>query len=470
MNGLHIATIALYPDAGHIGPLLKISAMLVSRGHRVTCLVPDECSALACSYGFTDPGIGPALPSAAVDARHAFGGDTILGAGFDVRYRDYYLAIFTRTVDLVSAIIHRLRPFPLDLILVDNHQFFEVLAGIGAELDVPVLFHDSTGGLHSRTGPLVASLYGRRVPRWKEAGVLICGALYRLYCEATQRRRSRRAGLHEAVAETRRGLAAVLTKRPPTAQAHRAPTSAGAVSAASRNMKWHFATGLGLLEHRARGVTLLPDRQVFGPILDVPQYGLLPSALERWLDAQSDRSVAYVSFGTMVTLSARRLRTLVAALSSLNAPVIWALGGSDRLPAQLSVPHTVRIESFLSQPALLAHSAIGVCVTHGGIGTIVECMAASVPMVVMPVMWDQPYNAQLVHDLGSGIRVDWWRLKARRLREAIQEAQHSPAIRRRVTALALELRAQGASQELLHFFERVVTVERQARERTASTP
>lgn len=469
MNGLHVATIALYPDAGHIGPLLKISAMLVSRGHRVTCLLPDECSALAYSYGFTDPGIGPALSSAAVDARHAFGGDTILGAAFDVRHRDYYLAIFTRAVDMVSAIIHRLRPFPLDLILVDNHQFPEVLAGIGAELDVPVLFHDSTGGLHSRTGPLVTSLYGKRVPRWRETGVLICGALYRLYCEATQRRRSRRAGLHEAVEEARRGLAAVLTKRPPTPRAHRAPTSAGAVSEASRDMKWHFATGLGLLEHRARSVALLPDRHVFGPILDAPQHAL-PSALEQWLDEQADRSVVYVSFGTMVSLSARRLRTLVSALGSLDTPVMWALGGTDRLPAQLSVPPTVRVESFLSQPSLLGHRAIGVCVTHGGIGTILECMAASVPMVVMPVMWDQPYNAQLVHDLGSGIRVDWWRLKVRRLREAIQEAQHSPDIRRRVTALALELRAQGASQELLHFFEQVVTVERQARARITSVP
>ena len=58
---MNIAILALYPDAGHIAPLLKNGAMLVARRHEVICLLPNECSALTSSYGLTNTQIGPAL-------------------------------------------------------------------------------------------------------------------------------------------------------------------------------------------------------------------------------------------------------------------------------------------------------------------------------------------------------------------------------------------------------------------------
>lgn len=464
MTALHVAIVALYPDAGHVGPLLKIGAMLVSRGQRVTCLVPDECAALAQSYGFAGTGIGPALPPAEAADRHALGSaDSILAATFDVRYRDYYLEIFSRSVGMVSTVVRTLQPLRVDVLLVDDHQFPDLFTGIGAELDVPVLFHDSTGGLHSRTGPLVANVYGKRVSRVREAGVLACGALYRLYCVAAQWHRLRRSGLRQATEEAHRGLAAVLTKGPPSTDRSDAPTDASATPPRSLGIQWQFASGLGLLEHRTRGIALLQDRRVFGPILDVPQ-DRPDASVEAWLNDQSDRSVVYVSFGTMVTLSTRRLRKLLSALSSLEAPVLWVLGGKSSALAGLILPDTVRIETFLPQSSVLTHRAIGVCVTHGGAGTVLECMAASVPSVVMPVAWDQPYNAQLVHDLGVGIRIDWWRLKQRALVEAIRRVQASPEFRRRAASIALELRRQEASTDLLRFFEHVVTTHRAAHE------
>lgn len=452
MKALHVAIVALYPDAGHIGPLLKIGAMLVSRGQRVTCLVPDECAALAQSYGFPGAGIGPALPSAEARDSHALGSaDSILAATFDVRYRDYYLEIFSRSVGMVSTVVQTLRPLRVDALLVDDHQFPDVFAGIGAELGVPVLFHDSTGGLHSRTGPLVANVYGKRVSQLREAGVLACGALYRLYCVAAQWRRVRRSGLRQATEEAHRALAALLTKRPPNRSASDAPPGASTTAPTPGLMQWQFATGLGLLEHRTRGIALLHNRQVFGPILDVPQ-DRPPAPLEGWLNDQADRSVVYVSFGTMVTLSTRRLHKLLSALRALDAPALWVLGGKSPMLSGLTVPHTVRIETFVPQSAVLAHRAIGVCVTHGGAGTLLECMTASVPTVVMPVAWDQPYNAQLVHDLGVGLRIDWWRLKQRTLADAIERVRLAPEFRLRAASIARELRSQEASTDLLRFF------------------
>jgi len=453
MRRLKVAILALLPDSGHVVPLLKVGAMLVARGHEVICLLPDECSAVAETYGLANTRIGPALSPIAAEARRGFGARTIFTASLDVYYRDYHAAIFARSADMVESILNELKPRPPDLILVDNHQFPDVFAGIGAELGVPIVFHDSAGGLHNRTGSFSVMVYGKQMPRWRELCILAAGSIYNVYREAARIYRFRRCGLPRAMARARTDLCTLLTKLPPRDGA-RAPTSARVSSTASGRMKYYFATGLGLLEHRQRHLALPPDRRVFGAILDVHR-APLPPDLKQWLDSQPQHSVVFVSFGSMVTLSAHRLRTLLSAFGSLDAPVLWAItGGKDAL-SPLPLPKMIRVEPFVPQSSVLFHPAVGACVTHGGIGTVLECMAAGVPMVVLPVMWDQPYNAQFVDDLAAGIRRDWWRLSDRVLVQALRSVLLSPKYRCRVSSIAAELRAEKGSEEVLAFLEAI---------------
>jgi UDP:flavonoid glycosyltransferase YjiC (YdhE family) len=454
MTRLNIAILTLYPDAGHIVPLLKIGAMLVARGHGVTCLLPDECSALTSSYGLTNTQIGSALSKVAVEAKRGFGARTILLASLDVYWRDYYAAIFAKSAHLVRMILEELKSRPLDFILVDNHQFPEIFAGIGAELGVPVIFHDSSGGLKSRAGPLSVTIYGKRISSWRQTGIFAFGAVYYLYCEVARIRRFRREGLFKAMARAREDLCALLPKLPLT-RTYSSVSSAGMVSSASRRMKYHFATGLGLLEHRQRGVALHPDRKAFGPILDLPETPF-PDDLKYWLDGRPKSSVLYVSFGSMVTISSNRLRMLLSACSELDVPVLWVWRHCRNELTNLSLPKTIRLEPFVPQWSVLSHPAVGACVTHGGVGTVLECLAASVPMVIMPMIWDQPYNAQFVQELGAGIRLDWWNLSDRAFQQTVQSVLSKPEYRERATSIAAELRSQEGSDEVLQFFAKVV--------------
>jgi N-glycosyltransferase len=82
-------------------------------------------------------------------------------------------------------------------------------------------------------------------------------------------------------------------------------------------------------------------------------------------------------------------------------------------------------------------------------------MAAAVPMIVMPVMWDQPFNAQFIQDIGAGVRLDWWHLKERTLSETLRSVLLSPEYRRRAASIAAELRAQEGSREVLALLEKI---------------
>src|SRR4029453_79903 len=128
--------------------------------------------------GLINTQIGTALSAPALRASHEFGARTIFAASVDVYYRDYYAAIFAASAGMVRTILTELQRRSPDLLLADNHQFTEIPAAIGAELRIPVLFHDSSGGMHNRSGPLCVQLYGKKLSRPRELGILTVGLMY----------------------------------------------------------------------------------------------------------------------------------------------------------------------------------------------------------------------------------------------------------------------------------------------------
>ena len=94
-------------------------------------------------------------------------------------------------------------------------------------------------------------------------------------------------------------------------------------------------------------------------------------------------------------------RGAIDALAGLPVRLLVTVG-RDRDPAELGpVPANVRVERWVPQADLMPHVAAMVC--HGGSGTVTMGLAGGVPMAVVPLFADQPWNAERVDALGAGI-------------------------------------------------------------------
>jgi MGT family glycosyltransferase len=119
--------------------------------------------------------------------------------------------------------------------------------------------------------------------------------------------------------------------------------------------------------------------------------------------------------------------TLVNGLDHVYATILEALSGFPKMQAVLSVgrnvsdlgpiPANTIVVSTAPQIELLKRAAL--CITHAGLNTTLEALAQGVPLVAIPIGYDQPGVAARIAYQQVGEFVEIGNLTARRLSELI---------------------------------------------------
>lgn len=114
------------------------------------------------------------------------------------------------------------------------------------------------------------------------------------------------------------------------------------------------------------------------------------------------RPLVYVAFGSVHTKLV--LETLNDAIGRAAAALDVQLVVSSEALSERALPPgwpaDALILRYVPQPALLARAAA--FVTHGGANSVMEGLACGVPLLVVPLSSDQPWQAELVTRAGVG--------------------------------------------------------------------
>jgi MGT family glycosyltransferase len=125
------------------------------------------------------------------------------------------------------------------------------------------------------------------------------------------------------------------------------------------------------------------------------------------------------------------------ALSELDVRALMTVGHDVDLDSLPGAPPSVRVERWVPQADAFPHASAVVC--HGGTGSTLGALAAGLPLVVVPLFADQPYNARRVDAVGAGLTVE---PDAAAIRDALRRVLEDESFRGAVEALASEMRAQ----------------------------
>ncbi|XP_026405411.1 7-deoxyloganetic acid glucosyltransferase-like [Papaver somniferum] len=143
-----------------------------------------------------------------------------------------------------------------------------------------------------------------------------------------------------------------------------------------------------------------------------------------WLDKQPEKSVVYVSFGSIAMVSREQWLEIWYGLVNSGHRFLW-VKRPDSLLAEES--HIIQAEAKLieatkergytvewaPQEEVLNHPCVGGFFTHSGWNSTLENMVAGVPMVCWPHLADQQINSRYVSEvwkIGMDMKDNWNRL------------------------------------------------------------
>ena len=147
--------------------------------------------------------------------------------------------------------------------------------------------------------------------------------------------------------------------------------------------------------------------------------------------AAGDGPLIYFSLGSLGSADVELMRRVIGCLAATPYRYIVSKGP---LHEEIELAPNMAGAEFLPQTSVIP--LCDLVITHGGNNTITECLHYGKPMVVLPLFWDQYDNAQRMHELGLGIRLDTYHFADNELHAALDRLLTDAALQRRLAAAA----------------------------------
>ena len=150
------------------------------------------------------------------------------------------------------------------------------------------------------------------------------------------------------------------------------------------------------------------------------------------------RPLIYSSLGTLQNQKTDLFQCFVDACEGLDVQLVIA----GRSPESLGpLPENVIAVAYAPQLEMLAKASL--TLTHGGLNTVLDSLACGVPMVLVPLTYEQPAIAARVRRIGAGEIVPFSNVSPPRLRTEIKKITAGDSYRTKARGLADSIRTAG---------------------------
>lgn len=152
----------------------------------------------------------------------------------------------------------------------------------------------------------------------------------------------------------------------------------------------------------------------------------LSSKLEEFVQSSGEHGFIVMSLGTLVNgLPLEITSEIAAAFGQIPQKVIWRHDGEH--PNTLG--NNTLLVKWLPQNDLLGHPKVRAFVSHGGTNGIYESIYHGVPIIGIPLLFDQFENVLRLEVRGAAKVVQAAQITSQNFLETIQEVLHNPSYR-----------------------------------------
>lgn len=159
----------------------------------------------------------------------------------------------------------------------------------------------------------------------------------------------------------------------------------------------------------------------------------LPKDLEEFVQSSGDHGIIIMTLGTLIgTLPEDVTEDIAAAFALLPQKVLWRYTG--KRPASLG--NNTLLMDWLPQNDLLGHPKARAFVAHGGTNGVQEAIYHGVPIVGLPLVFDQPDNLSKISARGAAKIADFITLTRSSFADALREVLYNSSYRENMQTLS----------------------------------
>ncbi|SMG19592.1 glycosyltransferase [Agreia pratensis] len=209
--------------------------------------------------------------------------------------------------------------------------------------------------------------------------------------------------------------------------------------------------------------SMRPDSDFGGSVMRLrptPVEIAAPHPAAEWFRAGDEAIRIYVTLGTEFNTSSGDLFSrILDAVAGLSARILVTTGPwvDPRTvePTEDLGQSSIRVEQYVPQAELMPHADL--VVNHGGSGSVVGALHAGVPVLVFPLGADQVPNGDYVEAAGAGAVLIAESATSTEIRTVATHILSTPTYRLAGQAIATQLRALPAVEEVVAAIERLAS-------------
>lgn len=165
-------------------------------------------------------------------------------------------------------------------------------------------------------------------------------------------------------------------------------------------------------------------------------------------DRLDGRPLIYASLGTLQNQKTHLYQNFIKACEDLDVQLVIA----GRSPASLGpLPENVIATAYAPQLELLENASL--TLTHGGLNTVLDSLSCGVPMVVIPITYEQPAIAVRVAQIGAGEILPLSGASLNGLRTEIRKIKSADRYRLNARGMAASIRSAGGVRRAVDLIE-----------------
>jgi zeaxanthin glucosyltransferase len=164
------------------------------------------------------------------------------------------------------------------------------------------------------------------------------------------------------------------------------------------------------------------------------------------------RPLVYASLGTLQNSREPVFRCFAEACAGLDVQLVISHGGGLTAQQAAALPGNPLVVEYAPQEDVLSRAQL--TITHAGLNTVLDSLSQKIPLVAIPITYEQPAIARRVEWTGSGCSIGLRALTAASLRRSVESVLKRTNYRARAQQLSAAIHDAGGVARAANIVDR----------------